>query len=80
MTGCPCVVVGNASSAAARQRCRLSKKAFEALGPDQRALYEKAAQRAADSELTLEEFAREYGLDQQLLWRTRRSLRLGGGG
>lgn len=74
MTDCPCVAVSDKS--ARRQRCRLAAKAFAALSPEQLALYQVAARRAADSDLTLEEFALEYGFDQQLLWRARRSLRL----
>lgn len=74
VTDCPCVAVSDKS--ARRQRCRLAAKAFAALSPEQLALYQVAARRAADSDLTLEEFALEYGFDQQLLWRARRSLRL----
>lgn len=82
VSGCACVAVVEVRSSASekRQLCRLAAKAFAELSPAELAVYQRAAERSAESDLLLEEFASEAGLDVKLLWRARRSLRLASNG
>lgn len=74
---CDCLrVVDSPGPVTTRTLVRRAARAFAELNPEDRAAYERAARRFQDSDLALEEFAAEIGLDKRILWRVRRSLRL----
>lgn len=79
MSGCACVAVVEREPTD-RTLIRRAAKAFAELSPAELAVYQRAAERSAESDLLLEEFASEAGLDVKLLWRARRSLRLASNG
>jgi hypothetical protein len=80
---CPCNVPRTqyvARDVTERTLSRRAAKAFAALTPGQRAWWAKWVERWQQTDMTLHEFAVESGLDERLLWRTRRSLPAARGG